>query len=65
MIHMIIINARSGHGYVEYIPQTLTTEEQKFALTALQARFYLGASVPCWQGPAMCMHSNEQTDLLQ
>jgi hypothetical protein len=54
MIHMIIINARSGHGYVEYIPQTLTTEERKFALDALQTRFYLGASVPCWQ-----------TDLLQ
>jgi hypothetical protein len=65
MIHMIVINARKGHGYVEYIPQSLNPSDYQAALDALQARFYLGAAVPCWQGPAMCMHSNELTDLLQ
>ncbi len=53
MIHMIIINARSGHGYVEYIPQTLTTEERKFALAALQNRFQLGVATPCWYPDAL------------
>lgn len=48
MIHLIVINARSGHGYVEYIPQQLTPGDYQAALDALQMRFRLGVSAPCW-----------------
>lgn len=58
MIHMIVINAHKGHGYIEYIPKGLNPHDYEEAVKALEMRFRLGSSLPCWHPERVALGIN-------
>jgi hypothetical protein len=36
------------HGYIEYIPEEMSTSDWDYVLYAMEMRFRLSASDPCW-----------------
>jgi hypothetical protein len=41
------------HGYIEYIPEEMSTSEWDYVLYAMEMRWRLSASDPCWHPDAV------------